>query len=378
MSDPVTEFKGSVLVVDDEQTIRELLLRLLRSKKFQAKTACDGQEALEILKKEQFDAVLSDIKMPRMNGIELLEKAVELAPHMLVIMMTGFGTIELAVEAMKKGAYDFVTKPFMIDEIIMVIERGLKQQKIKQENIKLRDINKRLIEAEKIKADLINTISHEFKTPITIIKGYLSMMLSGVMGGLDSVVIEGLKDIRQASLKLENLVTNLITLSTKEDEKMVIDRKEFIMEDIMEKIENEFRDEMEDKNINFKGNNYLDRKLLYLDSGKISILLRNLIDNAVKFNNAGGEVSVDFDIVDTNVLSICIRDTGIGFPIEKLDSLMIPFTQADMSTTRAYGGTGLGLAVVKAIVDAHDGKIEVKSQENLGSNFTVFIPRAFI
>ena len=370
--------RDSILVVDDEQTIRELLLRLLRSRKYDVTTARDGYEALSLLKSEQFDIVLSDIKMPGLNGIELLEKAVEIAPHMLVIMMTGFGTIELAVDAMKKGAYDFVTKPFMIDEILMVIERGLKEQKIKEENIKLRDINRRLIEAEKIKADLINTISHEFKTPITIIKGYLSMMLSGAMGGLDSIVIEGLKDIRQASLKLENLVTNLITLSTREHEKMMLDRKEFDLETVMQKIVNEFKDEMEESNIQFCEYNNLDKRKISLDGAKFSIVIRNLLDNAVKFNNPGGKVAISFDCQEDNNFIMTISDTGIGFPMDKVEALMVPFTQADMSTTRTYGGTGLGLAVVKAIVEAHDGKVIIKSEESVGSEFKIIIPDAFI
>jgi len=293
---------------------------------------------------------------------------------LLVIMMTGFGTIELAVNAMKKGAYDFVTKPFMIDEITMVIERGLKEQKIKEENIKLKEINQRLIEAEKIKTDLINTISHEFKTPITIIKGYISMMLSGAMGGLKPTVIEGLKDIKQASLKLEHLVTNLITLSLKEKEHMVIDRKECVIEDILMKIISEFKEEIEEKNIEFTEYNNLNRRTLYVDAAKLSIALRNLIDNAIKFNNNGGKITLTIDTPEDNVLSINISDTGIGFPMDKAESLVVPFTQADMSTTRTYGGTGLGLAVVKAIVESHEGKLSILSKENVGSEFKITIP----
>ena len=378
MSNESVDFvRSKILVVDDENTIRELLYRLLTSKGFLVTTACDGFEALKILKSEQIDLVLSDIKMPGITGIDLLVQGMSIAPHIIVIMMTGFGTIELAVEAMKKGAYDFVTKPFMIDEITMVIERGLKEQRLREENIQLREINQRLIEAEKIKADLINTISHEFKTPITIIKGYISMMLSGAMGGLKPAIIEGLKDIKQASLKLEHLVTNLITLSLKEKEKMVIDRKECIMEDLISKVLSEFKDEMDEKNINFTEYNYLERRVVYLDSGKLAIVLRNLIDNAIKFNNNGGKIILTINIPENNTLCITVKDTGIGFPIDRAEALMIPFTQADMSTTRIYGGTGLGLAVVKAIVESHEGKLLINSQENGGSEFNIVIPDVF-
>jgi signal transduction histidine kinase len=370
----VSTLQASILVVDDENTIRELLYRLLRSKGYHVVTACDGEEALKVLKREQFDLLLSDIRMPGINGIELLEQAIVLAPHLLVIMMTGFGTIELAVNAMKKGAYDFVTKPFMIDEITMVIERGLKELKIKEENIKLKEINQRLIEAEKIKTDLINTISHEFKTPITIIKGYISMMLSGAMGGLKPTVIEGLKDIKQASLKLEHLVTNLITLSLKEKERMVIDRKECVIEDMLTKIITEFREEIEEKNIDFTEYNNLNRRTLFVDAAKLSIALRNLIDNAIKFNNTGGKITLTIDTQEDNLLSIKVCDTGIGFPMDKAESLVVPFTQADMSTTRTYGGTGLGLAVVKAIVESHEGRLSIFSRENVGSEFKITIP----
>jgi signal transduction histidine kinase len=293
-------------------------------------------------------------------------------------MMTGFGTIELAVEAMKKGAYDFVTKPFMLDEIIMVIERGLKQQAIKEENIKLKEINKKLIETEKIKSDLINTISHEFKTPITIIKGYISMILSGAMGNLNPPVEEGLKYIRQASLKLEHLVTNLITLSLEEKEKMIIEKTDCIVEEIVRKVLNEFRDDMEEKFIVSEEHSNINKKVAFLDPGKISIAIRNLVDNAIKFNNNEGKIILKLDAPETKTLSIVVEDNGIGFPMEKMDCLISPFTQGDMSTTRSYGGTGLGLAVVKAIVEAHEGELIIESVQNKGSNFQINIPNAFL
>ena len=127
-----------VLVVDDEATIREVLTDFLIVEGYDVVTACDGQEAIDVLSVDRFDAVLLDLKMPRAHGIEVLRYLSQHHPETVSIMMTGYGTVETAIQAMKQGAYDYILKPFKVQEVIRLLERGLAQQRLKQENIQLK------------------------------------------------------------------------------------------------------------------------------------------------------------------------------------------------------------------------------------------------
>src|SRR5689334_13323064 len=128
-----------VLVVDDEKVIREILSDFLTMEGYVVRTVEDGENALKELERRSYNMVISDLKMPGMGGLELLEKIAELRQNVLTVIMTGFGTVETAIEAMKKGAYDYILKPFKIEEVVHVVERGLDRQRLQAENIKLKE-----------------------------------------------------------------------------------------------------------------------------------------------------------------------------------------------------------------------------------------------
>ncbi|MFK7999044.1 MAG: HD domain-containing phosphohydrolase [Polyangiales bacterium] len=128
-----------ILVVDDEQVIREILADFLSMEGFVLRTAADGNEALMELSRAHYDLVLSDLKMPNMGGIELLGAIQKHAPGVVTVIMTGFGTVETAINAMKKGAYDYILKPFKMEEVVHTIRRGLEKQKLHGENLRLKE-----------------------------------------------------------------------------------------------------------------------------------------------------------------------------------------------------------------------------------------------
>lgn len=132
------DFKPTILVVDDELSIREFLQIMLKREKMFVDVACDGEEALKLLETKNYDLVISDIKMPKVDGLELLSRVKVLDPHALMLMITAHGSTELAVEAMKKGAYDFLTKPFKIDDVKLRIEKALENRVLVQENSRMR------------------------------------------------------------------------------------------------------------------------------------------------------------------------------------------------------------------------------------------------
>ena len=128
-----------ILVVDDEQVIREILADFLSMEGFVVRTAGDGGAALVELSRDHYDLVLSDLKMPTMGGLELLAAIQKHTPHVVTVIMTGFGTVETAIDAMKRGAYDYILKPFKVEEVVHTIRRGLEKQKLHAENIRLKE-----------------------------------------------------------------------------------------------------------------------------------------------------------------------------------------------------------------------------------------------
>src|SRR5688500_5472070 len=133
------EERPRVLIVDDEKFIRDILADFLGMEGYVVRTAEDGQAALNELTHAHYDLVISDLKMPRMGGIELLEQIGTAAPNALTVIMTGFGTVETAIDAMKRGAYDYILKPFKVEEVIHVVQRGLEKQRLAAENLRLKE-----------------------------------------------------------------------------------------------------------------------------------------------------------------------------------------------------------------------------------------------
>src|SRR5271170_2005500 len=143
-----------VLIVDDEKFIRDILADFLGMEGYIVRTAEDGAAALNELSRARYDMIISDLKMPRMGGIELLAAITAAAPNALTVIMTGFGTVETAIDAMKRGAYDYILKPFKVEEVIHVVQRGLEKQRLAAENIRLREALSLYTVSEAIAASL--------------------------------------------------------------------------------------------------------------------------------------------------------------------------------------------------------------------------------
>jgi response regulator RpfG family c-di-GMP phosphodiesterase len=140
MTQPTShEERPRVLVVDDEKFIREILAEFLGMEGYLVRTAEDGSSALTELGRTHYDLVISDLKMPKMGGMELLEAMSKVAPNALTVIMTGFGTVETAIDAMKRGAYDYILKPFKVEEVTMIVQRGLEKQRLSAENLRLKE-----------------------------------------------------------------------------------------------------------------------------------------------------------------------------------------------------------------------------------------------
>jgi response regulator RpfG family c-di-GMP phosphodiesterase len=165
-----------ILVVDDERVIREILSDFLGLEGYVVRTVEDGVQALEELQKRSYNLVISDLKMPKMGGLDLIEKITELGIPVLTVIMTGFGTVETAIEAMKHGAYDYILKPFKVEEVIHIVKRGLDRQRLQHENLRLKD------------ALSIYKISEAIATSLSVEK-VLDLVLDAVLDAVDADIV---------------------------------------------------------------------------------------------------------------------------------------------------------------------------------------------
>lgn len=361
--------EGNILVADDEKAMRELLARALLSRGFTVETASNGAEALEKIQEQPFDMLITDLVMPNLVGMELVQKARQILPDLIVIVITGNATLETAIQALKQGAYDYITKPFDPELIIPVIERGLEKLHLRQKNAELEQVTKKLQEIEQIKSDLLDTITHEFSTPIAIIKAYIDMFLDGHFDMSNPRHIDSLRSIRSAVVRLERLVMNLLTLSMGKGQNFELKKEKIFIQDIISNALSQLNEDITKKNINVILNIEPHLPPIEADPSKLSIAVLNLLDNAVKFNKTGGIIRISASQLKSKSIGVAISDTGIGIPEEKLEEIYSPFTQVDMSSTREHQGTGLGLTVAKTIIEAHNGKITLKSKIGKGSTF---------
>ncbi len=378
--------KNRILVVDDEKEIRDFLsMALSRVGNFQVELASSGEEALQKIEKESFDLVLTDLKMPKVDGIQLMTEIARLKPEILTIMMTGHGTIDSALEAMKRGASDYLMKPLSIDELIIRIRKVLEER---QRFIRLKDFadqleraNQELRRIDAIKSEFVSVASHELRTPLAAIKNAVQLILKGKTGAINENQEKFLSMAERNINRLTNILNDLLNLSRIESGKIELKFKTVALEEIIELTASSLRPQADTKSIQIEVDVPESLPEVYGDPEKVEQILTNLIGNAIKFSPEGGNILINAKIHSTerggdfgDRVAVSVKDTGIGIPPEHLEAIFEKFHQVEGSLHRSVSGTGLGLAITKGLVEAHQGKIWVESDMGRGSTFTFTLP----
>ena len=219
------------------------------------------------------------------------------------------------------------------------------------------------------KKDFVSNVSHELKTPITVLKGVIETLENE---NKPDVIKGFLKKAKKRINQMDSLIDDLLILAKLESKEERIQKKKVKLRGVVKQIFDDLQHIASEKNIQIK-NSVSSGFTVSVDEKKFSILLKNLIENAIKYNKQGGSVSVNADKRDRYV-HITVSDTGIGIPKESLPLIFERFYRVDKSRSRNVGGTGLGLSIVKHITEAHNGKVEVESQVGKGSKFTIKLP----
>ena len=367
-----------VLVVDDEPGICSGISRILRNFNvgypfmdedftFDVKEASTGEDALDMIHKDQIDIILLDNKLPGMDGIEVLEQIKKENLDILVMMITSYASLDLAVKATQNGAYNFVPKPFTPQELKSAMENITK-------HLFLRRMTKDMDEgAKQARFQFLSLLSHELKSPVNAVEGYLRMMLDKQVG--DS--IDDYKVMIDRSLErikgMRTLITDLLDLTKIESGQKTRNIQEIDVSQIARKTLDNIEPFALQKNVKL----FLDLPdniKFDADENEMEIIFNNLLSNAIKYNKEEGEVSITIKS-DHEKLIIIVEDTGIGMNEEEMNGLFQEFVRIKNSKTKNISGSGLGLSIVRKIVEEYNGKVNVESKPDKGSKFTISMPR---
>ncbi|MBW2030298.1 MAG: response regulator [Deltaproteobacteria bacterium] len=479
-------YRPKILVVDDEKRIREGCRTVLAQEGFDVEVAEDGFSGLKKVQEAHFDLVLLDLMLPGIQGMDILEEVRAKHPDIVVIVITGYATLEHAVEAMKKGAFDFISKPFspqdlrgvvgkaieyirtlqdiateksrmrvmincLADGVMTtnaekkvalanpaflkfvgyrgenVIGKDLKELNLdpkiesmidralampKEEFTQLGDEVTSKVDSEKeerilgvwcvpfrdkvgrnlgtvtalhditairkmdqLKSDFVSMVSHEIRSPLNTVLAQIKVIQDGLLGPVAEDQRESLTRISERLKSLVALSSELLDLAKIESGLVTQEREKLDLAEILDEQVEFCRPQADEKNILIDWQSTGILPPVLGNRGNIGEVFSNLLSNAIKYTPEGGRIKITAAVEDGHV-RIDVTDTGIGIAEEHLPHIFDRFYRIKDDKTRFITGTGMGLAIVKSIVEAHNGMITVESKPDVGSTFRLYFPIA--
>jgi signal transduction histidine kinase len=400
-----------VLVVDDEESVVVTIKAILQLDGYDVVTTTSGAQARILVRKEDYDLVLSDLRLEDGDGLDVLRAVRESSPETVTIMLTGYASLESAVQALRAGAYDYLIKPSEVEELRNTVARGVERRRLGLElkarvaeleraNREIVDLNtslqrrideataelqqryEELKELDRMKSQFLSIASHELKTPVTAISGWLQVALKRMRRLIESrpgepeagaqlaSLLEQLDVVYRQTGKLVRLIDELLDVS-----RIQTGRVEFRYADVdIGELANEVAARMQlttsSHEITVLRNG---GSVVTADRDHLEQVLNNLVTNAIKYSPTGGPVTIDVRPDDGGV-RISVSDRGIGIPEKELEAIFGLFYRSPDRTARDAAGMGLGLYISKEIISRHGGRIWAESAGH-GSVFHVVLPR---
>jgi len=370
--------KKSVLIVDDEADIRDVLAIALQDMGYRTLEAENAAQAFDVFRTENPQIVVTDIKMPGGDGIELLRKIKHENPETEVIMITGHGDMNLAIRSLKYRATDFITKPINVDALDIAIRRALEKIDMRT---RLRDYTRNLERLVREKTELqdhlaslglmIGSISHGMKGLLTSLDGGLYLIASGLKKQDLERAAQGCDAARETAERIRKMVLDILYYAKERELK----RTPVKVLDFAEELVRVIQPRIETGGIDLQCHFEENLGTMAVDADYLQAALINILDNAVDAclkNRAATEHRIDFSASgDEGEILFCIADNGIGMDEETCKSIFDLFY-----STKGRKGTGLGLFIANRVVGQHEGTITVTSTAGKGTEFKVTIPRS--
>ncbi len=387
-----------LLVVDDEENIVLTISEVLRLEGYVVDVASSGRAAVRLLDRgPEYDLVLTDLHMDEGDGLSLLQEVRARTPLTIVVVLTGFAAVESAIAALRHGAYDYLTKPCIIAELIHTVARGIEhrrlmlaerearegveelnrelERRVEERTAELSRVNRELVEANRMKDIFLATLSHELRTPLTPVLGWVNLLRSGAAADTQ-MLAQGLDAIERNARLQARLVDDLLDISRIVSGKLRIEWEPVDLCAVVGLATEPVRADASAREIELAVE--LPHCPLVVQGAPLRLqqVVWNLLSNSVKFTPRGGRVRVRV-WREGGEARVEVSDTGVGIATEFLPHVFDRFRQADGSTTRQYGGLGLGLAIVRALAELHSGWVVAESEgEGRGARFTFGLPCA--
>ncbi len=391
-----------LLLVDDDAVDRMAIRRALDRADLvvQVTEVASAEQAIAQLGNHAYDCVFLDYRLPEQDGLSLIRQLRAEGVTLPLVVLTGQGDEQIAVELMKAGASDYLVKTRVSpDRLALLLRNALRVQEaeqrestalaqLQQSNLLLtqqneelerqrryiEDQNLKLLSAYRVKSEFLATMSHELRTPLNAILGFSQILDSQSKGPLTSHQAEMVKRIFTNGKNLLSLVNDILDLSKLEAQRLSLNPTPVHLHRLVQATLSDLRSLADGKTITLESRLSLSDPVVTGDEHRLRQVLTNLVSNAIKFTDRG-QVNITLREAVPNHITLTVADTGIGIAAEQLPHIFEAFRQVDQSIRRQRPGTGLGLAIVQSLVTIMGGTIAVESQVGQGTTFTVTLPR---
>jgi signal transduction histidine kinase len=370
---------SKILVVDDEQSVATTIKAILQLDGNEVTAVTTGKEALAQLRENEFDVVLTDLRLDDLDGIEVLRETQKLWPDTVSIMLTGYASLESAVTALRSGAYDYLIKPSDVDELRATIGRALERRRLRQRLVELEQL-------DKLKTQFLSMASHELRTPLTAVSGFMQIArrrMSRMAGANDIPTAwrdeaqksdETLEMANRQAKKLARLIDELLDVSRLQQGRVEMRLAEIDLADVVREVAERMR-------LLSKGHE-IEAKIegvapIVADRDRIEQVFENLVGNAIKYSPESGRIDVSLHVNGSNAV-VSVRDQGIGVAPGEVEKIFGLFYRSPDPRADHVGGLGLGLYISREIVSRHHGKLWAERNADAGTTFHVTLPLAHL
>ncbi len=395
--------KVRILAIDDSEEDCRLNQLILKGAGYAVDTATTAREARGKIAAGRFGVLLVDLRLPDADGLELLADAKKRDPHIVTIVLTGFGSTDNAVRALKAGAYDFLMKPCPHEKLVSAIRRATERYQLTRtlayRNKELETVNRELdqrvrdatseiftlnekltrsvnhyAEAHRVQSRALEEVAHELKNPLAVIWGYSSFWLERPMAEWSTPDHKRcLENIHRNAKNLKILIDDLLDSSRLMSRKIILEKERFPVQEAVQEAVEELQIRAEEAKLKLRAEcSVRPQAYVLADRGRLRQIIVNLVTNAVKFTPAGGRITVR-SYAEGDFTHLEVADTGKGIAPEKLKNVFDRFFQIKDLDAR-NPGLGLGLSIVKGLVELHGGKIWAESAPRAGAVFHVLLP----